>query len=130
MGSFQRNKWSDSKRCSVKVRWGIFIENLTAFFLLLRAIVNIPIQSLIISQTLISQDDHLSISKSGRIAIKTLVMSPWLLLCEIIISKLELAPPVVKRRVCAWRSISVGCAPRLNQFLDKQFKGRNNHRHA
>ena len=76
MGSFQRNKWSDSKRCSVKVRRGIFIENLTAFFLLLRAIVNIPIQSLIISQTLISQDDHLSISKSGRIAIKTLVMSP------------------------------------------------------
>ena len=34
---------SDNKWCGVEVRWGIFIENLTYFFLFLRAVVNIPI---------------------------------------------------------------------------------------
>ena len=28
MGFLQRSKWSDNKRCTVKVKWGIFIENL------------------------------------------------------------------------------------------------------
>ena len=33
MGSFEHSKRSDSKRCTVEVRWGIFIENLTVFFI-------------------------------------------------------------------------------------------------
>ena len=41
-GSLQRSKRSDNKRCTVEVRWSIFIENLT-YFLFLRAVVNIPI---------------------------------------------------------------------------------------
>ena len=67
MGSFQHSKRSDSKRCTVEVRWGCFIENLTIFFFL-RAVVKIPSQ--------------------------TLIISPWLLLCKMIISQLELRPPV------------------------------------
>ena len=47
------------------VRWGIFIENLTAF---LRVIANIPIQ--------------------------TLILSPWPLLYKKIVSQLELSLPV------------------------------------
>ena len=43
------------------VRWGIFIENLTVIFLFLRAVVNIPLQTLIISPWLsISHDDYLT----------------------------------------------------------------------
>ena len=53
MGSFQHSELSDNKRCTVKVTWGVFIENLTVI-LLLRAVVNILVQ------TLISQDDHLT----------------------------------------------------------------------
>ena len=70
MGYFQHSKRSDSKQCTVKVRWGIFIENLTVFFffLFLRAIVNIPIQ--------------------------TLIISPWLLFRKMIILQLELGPSV------------------------------------
>ena len=67
MGSFQHSKRSDSKRCTVEVRWGCFIENLTIFFFL-RAVVKIPPQ--------------------------TLIISPWLLFCKMIISQLELRPPV------------------------------------
>ena len=68
MGSFQHRKWSYNKRCNVEVRWGIFSENLTVFVLFLKVVVNIPIQ--------------------------TDIISPWLLLRRMIISQLELGPPV------------------------------------
>ena len=71
MGSFHQRKWSDNKQYAVEVRWDIFIESLTYFFIFhffLRAVVNIPIQ--------------------------TLIISPWPLLRKIIISQLELGPPV------------------------------------
>ena len=55
IGSFQHSNRSDNKRCTVEVRWGIFIENLTVFFLFLRAVVNILIQTFIISP-----DDYLT----------------------------------------------------------------------
>ena len=32
MGSLLHSKRSDNKQCTVKVKWGIFIENLTVFF--------------------------------------------------------------------------------------------------
>ena len=60
MGSFLQSKWSDSKWYAVEVR---------CFFLSLRAVVIIPIQ--------------------------TLMIPPWLLLCKMIISQFELGPPVV-----------------------------------
>ena len=44
MGSFHQSKRSDNKWYAVEVGWGIFIENLT-YFLFLRAVVNIPIQT-------------------------------------------------------------------------------------
>ena len=44
MGSFHQSKRSDNKWYTVEVRWGIFFENLT-YFLFLRAVVNIPIQT-------------------------------------------------------------------------------------
>ena len=44
MGSFHQSKRSDRKRCTMEVRWGIFFEN----FLFLKAVVNIPIQTVII----------------------------------------------------------------------------------
>ena len=50
MVSFRHSKQSDSKRCSVEVRWGIFI---VCVFLFLRAVVNISIQTLIISPWLL-----------------------------------------------------------------------------
>ena len=62
-------KRSDNKWCTVEVRWGIFIENMTVFYLFLRAVVNIPVQTLVI-------------------------ISPWLLFCKMIISQLDLGPPV------------------------------------
>ena len=46
MGSSQHSKRSDNKRCNVDVRWSIFVENLTVSLLYLRAVVNIPIQTL------------------------------------------------------------------------------------
>ena len=63
-------KRSDNKWYTVEVRWGIFIENMTVFFLFLRAVVNIPVQTL------------------------DLIISPWLLFCKMIISQLDLGPPV------------------------------------
>ena len=60
MGSFQHSKRSDSKRCTVEVRRGIFIENLTVF-LFLRAVVKYShTNSYNFAMTLISQDDHLT----------------------------------------------------------------------
>ena len=72
---FHQSRWSDNKWYAVEVRRGISIENLTFFFLFLRAVVNIPIQ--------------------------TLIIPPWLLLRKIIIPQLELGLPVVKSfRIC------------------------------
>ena len=78
MGSFQHRKQSDSKRCSVKVRWGIFIEIFDCIFLFLRAVVTIPIQ--------------------------TLIISPWILVRNMINSQLELGPPVLKYNTARKRS--------------------------
>ena len=69
MVSLQRSKRSDNKQRTVDVRWGIFCENLTSFFLFLRAVLNIPIQ--------------------------THIISPWLLFCKMIISHLEYGPLVI-----------------------------------
>ena len=56
MGFFQHSKWSDNKGCTVEVRLGIFIEYFYLYFIPksgrrngLLAVVNIPIQSFIIS---------------------------------------------------------------------------------
>ena len=67
MGSFHQSKFSDNKQYAVEARWGIFFENLT-YFLFLRAVVNIPIQ--------------------------TLIIPPWPLLRKMITSQLELGSPV------------------------------------
>ena len=67
MRSFHQSKRSDNKQYAMEVRWGIFFENLT-YYLFLKAVVNIPIQ--------------------------TLIIPPWLLLRKMIISQLELGPPV------------------------------------
>ena len=68
IGSFQINKRYNSKRCTVEVRLGIFIENLTVF-LFLRAVVNISIQTSKtnnFAMTVISQDDHLTVGAWAR----------------------------------------------------------------
>ena len=67
MRSFHQSKRSDNKQYAMEVRWGIFFENLT-YYLFLKAVVNIPIQ--------------------------TLIIPPWLLLRKMIILQLELGPPV------------------------------------
>ena len=73
MGSFHQIKRSDNERHTVEVRWGFFFfENLT-YFLFLRAVVNMPIQ--------------------------TLIIPSWLLLRKMIISQLELGPPVVQATI-------------------------------
>ena len=78
MGSFHQSMGSNNKQYAVEVRWGIFRLTFDVFFLFLRAVVNIPIQNLIIP--------------------------PWLLLHEMIISQLEFGPPVndrdKKKSVC------------------------------
>ena len=51
MGSFHQSKRSNNKWHAVEVRWGIFIENLIIFYFV-KAVVNIPIQTLIIPQWL------------------------------------------------------------------------------
>ena len=68
MGSFHQSKRSDNKWYTVEVRWGIFFWEFDVFFLFLRAVVNMPIQ--------------------------TPIIPPWLLLRTMIISQLELGPPV------------------------------------
>ena len=71
MGSFQHRERSDSKRCTVEVRWGIFYWEFDCIsYSLIKAVVNIPIQ--------------------------TLVISPWLLFRKVIISQLELGLPAIR----------------------------------
>ena len=65
MRSFYQSKRSDNKQYAVEVKWGVFFRRI---FLFLRAVVNIPIQ--------------------------TLIIPPWLLLRKMIISQLELGPLV------------------------------------
>ena len=67
MRPFHQSKRSDNKRYAVEVRWGIFLR-IWRIILFLRAAVNIPVQ--------------------------TLVIPPWLLLRKMLISQLELGPPV------------------------------------
>ena len=68
MGSFHQSKRSDNKQYAVEARWGIFLR-IWRIFLFLRAVVNIPIQ--------------------------TLIIPPWPLLRKMIISQLELGLPVL-----------------------------------
>ena len=56
--SFQHSKRSDNKRCTVKVRWGIFIENLTYFFIPKSGCKYSHTNSYNFAMTPISQDDH------------------------------------------------------------------------
>ena len=67
MRSFHQSKRSDNKQYAVEVRWGIVFFRIWIILLFLRAVVNIPIQTLIIAP----------------------------LLCKMIISQLELGLPVV-----------------------------------
>ena len=60
MGSFQHSKWSDNKRCTVEVKWGIFIENWLYFFIHKSVRKNSHTNSYNFAMTLISQDDHLT----------------------------------------------------------------------
>ena len=60
MGSFQQCKRSDNKRCTVKVRWGIFIRNLTVFFILKSGCKYSHTNSSNFAMILTSQDDHLT----------------------------------------------------------------------
>ena len=68
MGYLQHSKRSDNEKRTVEVRWGIFFVRIWLIFLFLRAVVNIPVQ--------------------------TLIISSWLLFRKMIISQLELGPPV------------------------------------
>ena len=60
MGSFQHSKRSDSKRCTVEVRLGIFIENLTVFLIPKSGRKHSHTNSYNFAITPISQDDRLS----------------------------------------------------------------------
>ena len=59
MASFQHNKWSDNKQCTIDVWWGIFIENMLYFYFL-GAVINIPMQTHNFTMTPILQDNHLT----------------------------------------------------------------------
>ena len=67
MRSFHQSKRSDNKQYAMEVRWGIFLR-IWRIIYYFKAVVNIPIQ--------------------------TLIIPLWLLLRKIIISQLELGPPV------------------------------------
>ena len=81
MGYLQRSKWSDNEQRTVEVTWGIFFVRIWLTFLFLRAVVNIPIQ--------------------------TLLISPWLLFRKMIISQLELGPPVERTSLFVVYAIAV-----------------------
>ena len=71
MGSFQHSKRSEALYCGNKMK--NFYWEFDLILLSLEAVVNIPIQ--------------------------TLIILPWLLFRKMIISQLELGPPVVKPNV-------------------------------
>ena len=60
MGSFRHSKRSDSKRCIAEVKCGIFIENLTVFFIPKSGLKYSHTNSYNHAMTLISQVDHLA----------------------------------------------------------------------
>ena len=60
MGSFRHSKRSVSKRCTAEVKCGIFIENLTVFFIPKSGLKYSHSNSYNHAMTLISQDDHLA----------------------------------------------------------------------
>ena len=79
MRSFHQRKRSDTKWYAVEVRWDILLR-IWRIVLFLRAVVNIPIQ--------------------------TLIIPPWLLLRKMIILQLELGPPVTRWAVQTYSDIS------------------------
>ena len=60
MGSFHQSKRSDNKRYTVEVRWGIFFENLTYFFIPQSGRKYAHTNSNNSALTVIAQDDHLA----------------------------------------------------------------------
>ena len=60
MGSFHQSKRSDNKWYAVKVRWGIFIENLTYYFIPKSGRKYSHTNSYNSAMTIIVQDDHLT----------------------------------------------------------------------
>ena len=60
MASFQHSKWSDSKQCTLEVRRGICIKNLTQFFIPKSGRKYSHTNSYNFAMTLISQGDHLT----------------------------------------------------------------------
>ena len=60
MGSFHQSKRSDNKRYTVEVRGGIFIENLTYFFIPLNGRKYSHTNPYNSAMTVIAQDDHLT----------------------------------------------------------------------
>ena len=92
-------------------RWGISIENLTYFFIPKSSRKYSHTNFYNFAMTHISQDDHLTagawyfllgiwlyfllLREVVNIPIQTLMISPWLLSCKMMISQLELGPPVV-----------------------------------
>ena len=60
MGSFHQSKRSDNKRYTVEVRWGIFFENLTYFFIPQSGRRYAHTNSYNSALTVIAQDDHLA----------------------------------------------------------------------
>ena len=60
MGSFHQSKRSDNKQYTVEVRWGIFIENLTYFFIPESGRKYSHTNYYNSAMTVIAQDDHLT----------------------------------------------------------------------
>ena len=60
MGSFHQSKRSDNKLYAVEVRWGIFFENLTYFFIPWSGRKYFHTNSFNSAITVIAQDDHLT----------------------------------------------------------------------
>ena len=59
MGSFHQSKRSDNKQYAVEVRWGIFFENLTYFFIPYSGRKYSHTNSYNSAMTVRAQDDHL-----------------------------------------------------------------------
>ena len=116
MGSFRHSKRSDSKQCTVEVRWGNFYWEFYCIFIPKSGRKYSHTKSYDFTMTLISRDaltagawaacgltDWITslmqkylqkITKSNAHPDKSLPVEPWLLFRNIIISQLELRPPV------------------------------------
>ena len=91
ISSFQHSKRSDNRKCTVEARWGILMR-IWLIFLIIRVVVNIPIQILIILQ--------------------------WLFFHKMIISQLELELPVVTH---AWTDKAEFLFPKRRPHFDALF---------